>query len=98
MSIHKEESPLAGKTMRIKEGTMHPQNENFGGSDFVVEDWFDRILGKSWMDATGNPAAMIFAMRGAMAQMSIDDEVVYGKVGALGHLVHVSELEEKADG
>lgn len=29
-----------------------------------------------------------------MSQLPLDNEVLYGKVGQFGHLVHISEIEE----
>jgi hypothetical protein len=94
--MHTTPHPFAGKTVRIKKETKHPQVENFGGSDFKLEDWWDRVSGKSWMNSVGNPACMIYAMRSATCKppLPIDNEVVYGKVSCYGHLVHVTELEE----
>lgn len=91
--IHQEPHPFAHKTVRIKEGIKHPQVPTFGGSEFRLEDWWDKINGESWMDSVGNMAALIYAVRSGMADLPCDDEVVYGKVGSFGHLVHVSELE-----
>jgi len=91
--MHNEKSPLAGKTVRLKSDVKHFQFEEFGGSEFVVEDWWDRIAGKSWMFCDGNPAAMIFGMRSGFNGLPDDDEVLYGHVGAFGHLVHISEIE-----
>lgn len=90
MSIHTEPHPLAGKTVKIKASSRHPQVETFGGSELRLEDWWDRVTGKSWMTCGGNPACVIYALR----QQPIDNEIVYGKIGSFGHLVHVSELEE----
>jgi len=92
---HKESSPLAGKTVKIKSDVVHPQVPNFGGSEYRVEDWWDRVAGKSWMDCNGNPACMVFAIRTGFSKNSppTDDEVLYGKIGAFGHLVHISEIE-----
>jgi hypothetical protein len=45
--IHNQPSNLANKTVKIKKEVMHPQVPNFGGSDYVVEDWWDRVAGKS---------------------------------------------------
>ena len=92
---HPEPSPLAGKTVKIKDGITHQQVENFGGSEYRVEDWWDRVAGKSWMFCDGNPACLVYAMRTGFSKMPVpsDDEVLYGKVGALGHLVHISEIE-----
>jgi len=88
--IHAEQSRLAGKTVRVK-----PHVEPFGGSGFVVEDWWDRIAGKSWGVCNGNPACINYAIRTGLADHDVpdDDEVLYGKIGPLGHLLHISELE-----
>ena len=92
---HSEPHPLAGKTVKIKASATHRQYPEFGGSDFRLEDWWDRVSGVSWMNANGNPACLIYAMRGAdqKPRLPIEDEVVYGKIGGMGSLVHVSELE-----
>ncbi|HPF41806.1 MAG TPA: hypothetical protein PK093_24495 [Phycisphaerae bacterium] len=93
--IHSEPHPLAGKTVRIKQGLSHPHVEDFGGSEFRCEDYWDRVSGGSWTTANGNPACLVYAMRTGMSQERppIDDEVLYGKIGYFGHLVHVSEIE-----
>jgi hypothetical protein len=91
---HTEKHIWSGKVVKIKSHVKHMQIENFGGSDFRVEDWADRLFNKSWMYMDGNPACMIYAMRSGCTGIPTDDEVVYGKVGAFGHLLHVSELEE----
>jgi hypothetical protein len=61
----------------------------------LVEDWWDRVAGKSWMQCNGNPACINYAMRTVMSNMNIpnDNEVVYGKINGLGYLVHISELD-----
>jgi hypothetical protein len=96
MPLHSEPHPLAGKVVRIKPHVTHLQYPGFGGSEFEIEDWWDRVSGGSWMNATGNPACLIFAMRSAEQRPRIptDDEVVYGKRGGMGSLLHVSEFEE----
>lgn len=93
--LHKEKSPLAGQVVKVKQNVKHPQIDSFGGSDFEVEDWWDRVAGKSWMVCDGNPACLIYAMRTGFGKEAIpnDDEVLYGKIGHLGHLIHISELE-----
>ena len=93
--MHEESSPLARTTVRIREDVKHPQYPEFGGAEFHVEDWWDRLGGKSWMDCDGNPACLIYAVRSANAdpRLPLDNEVLYGKVGHFGSLVHVSELE-----
>lgn len=93
MAIHTERHPLAGKTVKIRQSATHNQDPEFGGSDFHVEDWADKVINCSWMDARGNPAALIYAMRSATNDLPCNDNVVYGKTdNGLGHLVHVTEL------
>jgi hypothetical protein len=83
MSIHPEPFEGAGKTFTLPDG-----------SEFRVEDWWDRVAGRSWQVATGNPAALEYGMRSGLTGLPLDDEVVYGKnEGGFGHLVHVSELD-----
>lgn len=84
--IHDAPHPLAGKTVRVKANV-----DRLGGSEFRLEDWWDRIAGKSWMHCDGNPACLNYAVRGI--DLMPDDDVVYGKIGAFGHLMHVSELD-----
>lgn len=86
-----EQSPLAGKYVTV-EADLY--GEGAGFHTFRVEDWWDRLTGRSWMDSNGNPAAMNYAIRGGLSGLPIDDQVLYGKVGAFGHLVHVSEIKE----
>ena len=93
--MHDKQSNLAGKMVKIKQSSTHPQVTNFGGSDFKVEDWWDKLGQGSWMGCEGNPACLIYAMRTGFSKEPIptDDEVLYGKIGAFGHLVHISEIE-----
>jgi hypothetical protein len=88
---HQDPHPRSGEVVRLKEGIEHPQYE-IAGAEFMIEDWWDHLTGGSWMFADGNPACMIYAMRGM--GLPIDDEVVYGKIGSMGVLVHVSEIED----
>lgn len=66
------------------------------GTEIKVEDWWENVSGGSWMDAVGNPACIAYAMRTGLMKdpPPIDNEVLYGKIGHLGVLVHVSEVEE----
>jgi hypothetical protein len=94
--MHTESHPLAGQTVKIKDGTQDPtQSCVVGGAEYRIEDWWDTLTGKSWMLSDGNWAAMHYALRSALVEpmLPIDDEVVYGKIGAFGHIVHVSELD-----
>lgn len=89
MAIHKEQSPLAGKTVKITSGS-------YMGCEFRVEDWWDRVGNGSWMYATGIPVCMQYTIRTLKPHedLPIDNEVLYGKIGSLGYLVHISEIEQ----
>lgn len=78
--------PLAGQTVKVKKGTLE-------GQDFTVEDWWENVFGKSWMDSTGNPAALEYSYRAANEKLPLDWEVLYGKIEGLGCLIHMSELQ-----
>jgi hypothetical protein len=78
--MHEQSHPLAGQTVSSSLG------------EFEIEDWWDHLTGKSWMYANNNPAAMNYAMRAGVARLPVNDEVVYGHVRGMGHLVHVTEL------
>ena len=93
---HNEAHPLSGKTTRLKGGIKHPHlPDDTEGLEFRVEDWWDRVAGKSWMFCDGNPACLIYAIRSGVGGLPGGDEVIYGKVGAFGHIIHVSEITEE---
>jgi hypothetical protein len=85
---HSTPHPLAGKTVTVKANI----NGDDGPHTFRLEDWNDRLFGQSWTVMEGHPASLAYAMRAAFANLPLDNEVVYGKVGSFGHLVHVSEI------
>lgn len=89
---HEAAHPMAGQTVKLRTDVKHPQFD-IAGQEFRIEDWWDNLTGRSWMDATGNPAAMVYGIRSGLSNLPLDDEVVYGKVGSFGHLIHVSELD-----
>lgn len=97
--MHNDSHPLAYKSVKLNEKAKDRLGEVVEDAVYRIEDWWDKLTGKSWMYSDGNPAALKYAMRsGLYAQLPIDDEVVYGKIGNFGHLVHVSELGEVVDG
>jgi hypothetical protein len=99
VTAHPDPHPFAGQRVVIAEGvTDSAQNAVVAGAEYAIEDWWDRIAGQSWMTAVGNPAALHYAMRSAANGLPLDDQVVYGKIGPFGHLVHVSELAETPPG
>jgi hypothetical protein len=85
-----------GEVVRIKEGVIDPaQGQVVPGAEYRIEGRWDapRIGGKSWMNCEGNPACLHYAVRASANDLPIDDNVLYGKIGSLGHLVHTSEIE-----
>lgn len=89
---HAEPHPLAGQIITLSDHTAPDGRLVKPVAEYVVEDWWDRVAGMSWMDANGNPAAVLYAMRAGFGGLPTDDEVVYGHIGGYGNLVHVSEL------
>jgi hypothetical protein len=87
MSIHAKPFTGAGQTFAL-------DAKGIEGAQILIEDYWDRVAGGSWMFAEGNPVAMAYAIRSGLVStgLPIDDEVVYGKVNGIGHIVHVSEL------
>jgi len=91
--MHKESSEFAGKTVNLKPDRKHHQGHLTG--KFEVEDWWDNISRKSWMDCNGNPGCIIYSLRAGELGLPIDDEVLYGHSdNGLGDLIHVSEIED----
>lgn len=91
--IHSDPHPKADQIVRISKSASHPQVTNFAGAEFHLEDWWDRIAPKPWGSCAGNPACLAYAVRSIENTFPLDNEVVYGKIGGLGHLVHISEIE-----
>lgn len=85
MSTHKTPHPLAGKTVKITTG-------QFAGRQYWIEDWWDRVAGKSWMDCDGNPACMEYAVRSASEGTVLNNDVVYGKFDIFAKLIHINQL------
>jgi hypothetical protein len=83
-------SPFAGKTVKVKPAATW--DGLIDDAEYRVEDWWQNVYGQSWMTAEGNPAALIYAMRAATGGLPTDDEVLYGKVGPFGYLVHMQEI------
>lgn len=94
MPVHSNPHPLAGQKVTISENVTDPaQGAVKPGAEYRIEDWWDRVSGRSWGEADGNPACIHYAMRAASNLIPPDDEVLYGKIDGFGHLVHVSEIE-----
>ena len=87
--MNRERHALAGKTVTLR---YKDDPDHLNGQEYRLEDWWTNVAGQSWMWCQGNPACLKYAIRGAMSGLPTDNEVVYGKVGPFGHLVHESEL------
>jgi hypothetical protein len=88
-TMHTQPHPLAGKTVIVAAGA-------FTGLEYRLEDWWDHLTGKTWLQSAsaGNPAALEYVGRAGVENVPPDYEVVYGKIGAYGKLIHVSQLGE----
>ena len=73
----------------------------FADASYRLEDWWDRLSGKTWKATLNNPACLEYTIRmmkqyGPISRSDAviveSDEVVYGKIGIFGKLMHVSEL------
>lgn len=91
MTAQRPPSEYAGKTVKIRDTVL-----KIGGSEFRVEDWWINVAGMSWTVARGNPAALNYGARSGLFGLPLDDEVLYGKIGHFGYLVHVSEVAADA--
>ena len=65
--IHKQPHALAGQTVTIASHVT-----DIGGQEFVIEDWWDRIAGKSWMWCDGNPAKL-----GSVAREHVLQDIIH---------------------
>lgn len=96
VGVHQDSHPLAGQTVKV-----HPRLDHnllVDGADFTVTDWVDRMDPEtSWslpeLAQRGNYAAKQYLARVDVCELPQDSEIVYGKIGGLGYIVHVSELE-----
>lgn len=95
--MHTESHLKKGQTVKIRLRAAHAQLDGLE-HDLVVEDWWDKLTGKSWGMSDGNPAALVYGMRIGFAKAfdMVDDEVVYGKIGPFGHLIHESEIIDES--
>lgn len=72
----REKFKYAGETVKIKNGVGKGfQVGDMSGMDFTIEDYCENVIGCSWMNANGNPAALEYAMRSG----------IYGKTITFRH-------------
>lgn len=79
---------MKGLTKLITSGSLKGQKIN-------IEDTWKNVFGKSWMFSERNPTCLIYAMRSAKDNLPIDDNVWYGKIDGMSHLVHESEVDKE---
>lgn len=89
--MSRDRHPLAGKTVKLK---LAAESDIKTGDDFRVEDWWENVGGSRMTETAGNPAVFKAMMRTMNTPVYMNDNVVYGKVGHFGHIVHESELGE----
>lgn len=82
----KTNSIYAGKTVRIISGV-------FKGEEYRLENWQTLVTGKSWKDNLNNPAVLEYICRTMDETTPPDNNVYYGKIAGLGHLIHASQIE-----
>jgi hypothetical protein len=82
----------SGQTVTVQPVVPLYGYDNTDPVEYRVEGYWDEITGRSWMFAGSNVGAIGYAVRVGVGGLPIDDNVLYGKVGSLGYLVHVSEV------
>lgn len=93
--IHLEPHPLAGRTVILNDWVAKdPRGMILPGGEFRIEDWVDRLYPQTSWKAETNWATRHYALRQSQTSLPEDEEVLYGKIGAMGHCVHNSELGE----
>ncbi len=90
---HRNSHPFAGLTVSLTRGINDPNGSYPVGTEYHLEDYADRINGRpiDWQ----NPrtfAELNYIRRSALDKQPLDENVVYGKIGSLGYLVHESEI------
>jgi hypothetical protein len=99
--LHREASPLAGKTVRLKATARHHLLKEFGGKYIRIIDWFDRCNGRPRsMDAYSQISIQFSARYGKGyipgAGTHNVDEVLYAKIDRFPVAVHISEIEPES--
>lgn len=96
--VHPRQHPLAGKAVLADQPIYNAVRHEWlsGPHEFIIEDWADRVLGGSiWGDRDQYPYVISnYALIAGRMMLPPDNEIVYGKVGNLSHLIHVSRLME----
>ena len=87
-------SSLANKKLKIVKGYLK-------GNTIVIEDWWKKVTNEDWMNsAFHNPAAYNYCLHHQSEYSNHSESVnwvLYGKIGGLGYIVNVNELECPVD-
>lgn len=83
--IHNEAHALAGQTVVLNSGP-------YAGSEYQIQDYYDRVFDRSWKNDGASPVVMEYAMQGLFYSIPYDDEVLYGESGGVARLVHIKWL------
>jgi hypothetical protein len=84
-------SSLANKELKIIKGYLK-------GNSIVIEDWWQKVAGADWQTSAfnNNPAAYNYYLNHKSEYSNYStlvNWVLYGKIGGLGYLVNINELE-----
>jgi hypothetical protein len=92
--MHTDPHPMAGVTVTATTAASPVRPQQI--AKVVIEDWWDRLTGESWM-LEHTPIAVDYGLRRRATQLPVDDEVLYVKTqSGHGHLVHTCEITEPA--
>ncbi|QBI97727.1 hypothetical protein SEA_DOGFISH_38 [Gordonia phage Dogfish] len=89
-TIHPEPHPMADCAVVVRVKSIAADNPQ--PMVLMVEDYWDRVTGGSWQTAVDSGEALAYGLRAGFARLPLDDEVLYGTIGSVTLLVHVSEI------
>lgn len=81
------------KKATVNDGVQDDRGMITPGATFYVEGKVSEVFGASWQTYQySNWAAKHYATRVKMFGLPMDDDVYYGKIDSLGHILHRSEF------
>lgn len=85
---HQNASELSGQEVAVVAG-------RYAGMIFSIEDWWDRVSGRSWGDRPWSAEQMVYAARMVRDRRPPppDEEVLCGKIGGVPVLIHLTEIK-----
>ena len=79
--LKRPRSIYAGKTVKTS-----------SGETIRIEDYWENVNGRSWKIVKGNHSVGIYKKRIKKNMLPEDNEVLYGKIGSIGLIIHVTEI------